>query len=116
MSLICAIVFGTIGNQALKSKPLGALLYLLGYVVALFLPCHAGQRLLDETLSVSDAVYESKWYDCDVRTMKDILFIIARCQNPQYLDALPLGSFNYPLFLLIVKTSYSYLTLLQQST
>nr|QUP79572.1 odorant receptor 12 [Monochamus saltuarius] len=116
LSLISAIVFGTFGNQALKSKPLGALIFLVGYVIALFSLCRAGQRLMDETQSVSDAAYNSKWYNADPKTTKNLVFIIARSQEPEVLDALPLGSFSYPLFLLIVKTSYTYLTLLQQTT
>ncbi|KAJ8950580.1 hypothetical protein NQ314_007844 [Rhamnusium bicolor] len=71
---------------------------------------------MDETLSISDAVYEAEWYKADASTMKDVRFILARSQSPICLDALPLGSLNYPLFLLIIKTSYSYLTLMMETT
>nr|UTN00906.1 odorant receptor [Semanotus bifasciatus] len=117
MSLIAAIVFASIGNQIFKAtKPLAAVLYLIGYVVSLFMICHAGQQLTDEVMSINYAVYDSKWYEADAKTMKDILFILMRSHKPVTLDALPLGALNYPLFLMIFKTSYSYLTLLNQST
>ncbi|CAH1978125.1 unnamed protein product [Acanthoscelides obtectus] len=38
-----------------------------------------------------------------------------RTQKPAYLAALPLGTVNYALFMMIIRTSYSYLTLLNNS-
>nr|AUF73030.1 odorant receptor [Anoplophora chinensis] len=116
LCMTCAVVFGCIGNLILKSKPVAGICYFLGYIAALFLLCHGGQRILDETLSVAGALYDSKWYDGDVQIMRDICFILARAQIPATLGALPLGVMNYPLFLMIMKTSYSYLTLLSQNT
>ncbi|XP_018579026.2 odorant receptor 13a-like [Anoplophora glabripennis] len=116
LCMACALVFGCIGNLILKSKPIAGISYLLEYVFALFLLCHGGQRLLDETLSVADVIYDTKWYDGDVQIMRDIRFILARSQIPVMIGALPLGCMNYALFLMIMKTSYSYLTLLTQNT
>nr|QUP79573.1 odorant receptor 13 [Monochamus saltuarius] len=116
LCMACAIVFGCIGNLIVKSKPIAGICYLMGYIAALFLLCHGGQRILDETLSVADVLYDSGWYDGDVLIMRDICFILARSQRPATLGALPLGVMNYPLFLMIMKTSYSYLTLLSQNT
>ncbi|KAJ8961297.1 hypothetical protein NQ318_008983, partial [Aromia moschata] len=48
MTLISAIVFACMGNQILKTKPVAALAYLIGYIFALFWMCHAGQRIIDE--------------------------------------------------------------------
>ncbi|XP_030746991.1 uncharacterized protein LOC115875627 [Sitophilus oryzae] len=82
--LIAAIVMGCIGNQLIK------------------------------TLDIRDTIYEGKWYMCDERVKSWMPFVLLRCQKPMSLDALPLGSANYPLFLLIIKTTYSYITLLNQ--
>ncbi|KAJ8950581.1 hypothetical protein NQ314_007845 [Rhamnusium bicolor] len=70
---------------------------------------------MDETLSISEAIYDAQWYIVDAYTMKDIRFMLARSQIPVVFEALPLGSFNYPLFLAIIKTAYTYLTLIHQS-
>nr|QNH68044.1 odorant receptor 19 [Apriona germarii] len=114
--MTCALIFGCIGNLILKSKPLAGICYLMGYITALFLLCHGGQRITDETLSVADAVYNSRWYHGDAQIMRDMIIILARSQRPASLGALPLGAMNYSLFLMIIKTSYSYLTLLNQNT
>ncbi|KAJ8964180.1 hypothetical protein NQ314_005076, partial [Rhamnusium bicolor] len=53
ISLISAIVFGCIGNQIFKVKPIGAALYLAGYMIALFWLCHSGQRIMDEIIKTS---------------------------------------------------------------
>ncbi|XP_023017287.2 odorant receptor 4-like [Leptinotarsa decemlineata] len=115
MSLICAMVFGCLGNQIFKTKPVGAAIFLFGYIVSLFLLCYAGQRITNESLSVAEVIYQSKWYEANTQMKKSILFSLARCQIPLTLDAWPLGNFCFPLFMMIVKTSYSYLMLLQQT-
>ncbi|KAJ8961301.1 hypothetical protein NQ318_008987, partial [Aromia moschata] len=68
------------------------------------------------TSSIGDAVYSSRWYQSDAKTMKTCLLIMMRTNRPATLDALPLGKMDYQLFLMILKTSYSYLTLLNQTT
>ncbi|KAJ8950578.1 hypothetical protein NQ314_007842 [Rhamnusium bicolor] len=73
-----------------------------------------GNYLLN-TLSMSEAIYDAQWYKADVNTMKDIRFMLARSQIPIVFEALPLGNFNYPLFLAIIKTAYSYMTLIHQT-
>ncbi|XP_072383808.1 odorant receptor Or2-like [Diabrotica undecimpunctata] len=116
MSLTAAVVMGMIANQIVqKYKPLGAGIYLGGYVIAIFWLSHAGQRVTDESLSIADAVFESDWYKSSKQMRKDLAFIIKRSHEPLRINALPLGTFNYALFITMLKASYSYLTLLQQS-
>nr|XP_023017288.1 odorant receptor 4-like [Leptinotarsa decemlineata] len=116
MSLICAMVFGCIGNQIFKAKPVGAAIFLFGYMVSLFLLCYAGQRIIDESLSIAEVIYQSKWYEANTQMRRSIQFTLARSQIPLTLHAWPFGIFCFPLFMMIVKTSYSYLTLLRQTT
>ncbi|CAG9862686.1 unnamed protein product [Phyllotreta striolata] len=117
MSLIAAIVMGMIGNQITqKYKMFGAAIYLGGYIMSIFLLSHAGQRLCDESLSISEAVFDSKWNEASNEMRKDLAFMIARSHEPLTISSLPLGTFNYDLFVTMLKASYSYLTLLQQST
>ncbi|CAH1114628.1 unnamed protein product [Psylliodes chrysocephalus] len=84
--------------------------------MALYILCHAGQIIQDGTESIGMAAYNSNWYSVDIDTQKDVLFIIRQCQKPSYLQALPLGEFNHSLMLMILKTSYSFLTFLTQTT
>ncbi|XP_074037648.1 putative odorant receptor 92a isoform X1 [Leptinotarsa decemlineata] len=110
-----AICIGCIGNQIMKEKSIRSFMLLMGYITGSFILCHAGQKMIDKTEYMQEIVYFSKWYTCDLKMMKDINFILARCKNPVYLR-FPFGYINYSLFVMIVKTSYSYVTLLNQST
>ncbi|CAH1963363.1 unnamed protein product [Acanthoscelides obtectus] len=100
VSLVAALVFGCIGNQIFKSKPLGASVFLAGWVIAMFVICHAGQKIRDESLSVTDAIYFSDWHRGTVEQKKDIAFMMFRSQKAIFFDALPFGSLNYPLFMM----------------
>ncbi|KAJ8917495.1 hypothetical protein NQ315_005544 [Exocentrus adspersus] len=108
------LIIACIGNTIPNSKIQG-LFFLSGYIVGLFLVCHGGQLIIDETLSVSDALYELNWYEADVNIAKDILFMVNRAQKPATSDGILIGAVNYPLFLLALKTSYSYIIFLRQS-
>ncbi|CAH1117470.1 unnamed protein product, partial [Phaedon cochleariae] len=116
MSLLCSIGFGCISNAVLKGKPFSGVVYLIGFVVALFLLCYSGQRLLEESLTVGDVAYETEWYTGTSKMAKLMQVIIARSQTPVTLAASPCGIYSIPLFVMILKASYSYMTLLSQST
>nr|UTN00954.1 odorant receptor [Semanotus bifasciatus] len=116
LSLTAAIVFGCIGNQIVKVKSAASVAYFVAYVAALFYICHSGQRVADETHSLGYALYESKWHEADAKIMRDVVLVLCRCRKPGTLEALPLGDLNYPLFLMIMKSAYTYLTLLTQTT
>ncbi|VEN42198.1 unnamed protein product, partial [Callosobruchus maculatus] len=80
---------------------LGAIIFLCGYIVALFCFSYAGQRLKDESLSVSDVLYKLDWYRITAYEQKNILYMTARSQYPLILDASPIGNYGYPLFLMV---------------
>nr|ALR72567.1 odorant receptor OR22 [Colaphellus bowringi] len=112
ISTIAALVLGCLANQAINSVHLGAMAELGGWMVGLFLLCSSGQKITDITESVAEAIYAMEWYSTDVQTMRDIRFILMRSQKPLVLQAGPLGALNYPLYMMMVKASYTYLTLL----
>ncbi|XP_056639772.1 odorant receptor Or2-like [Diorhabda sublineata] len=96
-ALVCASVANQIMNRILK--------YVLINMVMIIL----------KSESMAEAVYNSKWYKTNLTTRKSILIILKRCQKPLTLDALPQGSLNYPLFMMIAKSSYSLLTFLSNT-
>ncbi|KAG5871576.1 hypothetical protein JTB14_015279 [Gonioctena quinquepunctata] len=91
-----------------------SLLQLMGYVLGGFVLCHYGQTLTDEINSIGEVVYASKWYLNQPKMVRDVKFILSRCQKPIELNAFLFGTFGYPTFMMIVKTSYSYYTILRQ--
>ncbi|XP_076274670.1 odorant receptor 49b-like isoform X2 [Rhynchophorus ferrugineus] len=112
LAFSAAVILGCIANQMIKQYSFASMLHLCGYFIVVFAACHAGQILRDETYNIQDALYESNWIKADKEMVKDIQFIILRCQKPAILKAIPVGTFDYGVMIIIIKTSYSYLTLL----
>ncbi|KAF7265516.1 hypothetical protein GWI33_021089 [Rhynchophorus ferrugineus] len=112
LSFAAAIVIGCIANQMIKQYSVGSMFHLVGYTIVVFLACHTGQIIKNKTYDIQDALYESKWIDVDREMARDVQFVILRCQTPAVLKAIPLGTFDYSVWIVILKTSYSYVTLL----
>ncbi|XP_060534886.1 odorant receptor 47b-like isoform X2 [Cylas formicarius] len=100
LSFIGAIILTCIGTQMLKESSIGATLHFLGYVVSVTLICLAGQKMMDATYGIQDAVYDSKWHEADPKVAMDLKLILMRCQKPVYMDAVPFGVFNYNLLII----------------
>ncbi|XP_076271728.1 uncharacterized protein LOC143203450 isoform X2 [Rhynchophorus ferrugineus] len=112
LSFAAAVVIGCIVNQMIKQYAIGSTFHLLGYMLVVFLTCQTGQIMKDETCDIQDALYEAKWVGSNKDIIKDLKFIMLRCQAPTHLRAIPLGTFDYSLWIVILKSSYSYITLL----
>ncbi|XP_072397501.1 uncharacterized protein [Diabrotica undecimpunctata] len=116
ITCVSALVVACSENQMIRGiKPLGALLFIFGWLAAILLLAHTGERLMNFTYVLREDIYSSDWYLATPSVQKDVGFILFRCQKPLYLSALPLGTINYALFVMLLKTSYSYLTLLNSS-
>nr|CAH7739926.1 unnamed protein product [Callosobruchus chinensis] len=116
MSLVWAICFGCIGYQMLEDKPLAALFYLGGYVMLLSLLVIPGQTLISQSEGLARSMYSSDWYLATVEEQKTIRLMLQMGQVPLTLSATPFGYYQYSLFVTIIKTAYSYMMLLHQST
>ncbi|XP_050315963.1 odorant receptor 67c-like [Anthonomus grandis grandis] len=113
--LTAAIVIGSLGSQLLRESTPKAISFVMGYISATFFVCHAGQRLIDESLNLANFVYDSRWYEVSPKLRKELVFVLTRCQKAMCLAASAyMGSAGYVLFCIMIKTSYSYLTLLNQ--
>ncbi|KAH1003985.1 hypothetical protein HUJ04_003809 [Dendroctonus ponderosae] len=100
--LTAAIVIGSLGSQILKASTPKAISFIMGYILTVFIGCHAGQRLIDESLDLAKYVYDTRWYEMEPKVRKDIVFILKRCQKPITLGAPPsMGSAGYLLFFIV---------------
>ncbi|XP_050301306.1 uncharacterized protein LOC126739593 [Anthonomus grandis grandis] len=115
LSFVAAVILSCIGTQMLKEYSIGAVIHLMGYMVAVFLVCQTGQKISDETYDIQDSVYESAWFEVNPQLAKDSQLILLRSQKPISMEAVPFGIFNYNLLIIILKTSYSYLTLINKT-
>ncbi|EFA13313.2 odorant receptor 100, partial [Tribolium castaneum] len=87
-------------------------LHFIGWIIALFVGCVAGQCLLNASEIIPNALWAAKWYHADLRTQKTLLFMLARSQKELTIKAGPFGILCFPLFVTVLKTSYSILCML----
>ncbi|RZC41550.1 odorant receptor 82a [Asbolus verrucosus] len=113
--IMTGIIFGCIAKQFVQESNVGALIHLGGWVFSLFFCCHAGQSVLSGSMTIAPAAFESKWYEAPVELQRDLLMLIMRSQLPFYHHATPIGTMTFSLFINLIKTSYSYFTLLNES-
>ncbi|CAG9764411.1 unnamed protein product [Ceutorhynchus assimilis] len=115
MSFLSAVVVSFICNQILRQYSIGATLHLIGYWAGICFICHIGQNVSDDTYSVKDRAYSCKWYLNDPKLAKDLQLVILRSQKPVYMESIPFGNFSYSILITIIKTAYSYLTLINNT-
>nr|XP_015838558.1 PREDICTED: odorant receptor 85b-like [Tribolium castaneum] len=87
-------------------------LHFIGWILALFIGCVAGQYLINASEILPSAIWTAKWYDADLELKKKVLFMLARSQKSLFIRAGPFGILCYPLFVTVLKTSYSILCML----
>ncbi|XP_072389401.1 odorant receptor 82a-like [Diabrotica undecimpunctata] len=101
-SLLAALLFGSVINQIHnKENTVGGTLTFLGFLLAIFILCQAGEKISQQNKDITDAVYNSSWYMMEVKTRKDVMFILMSSNIKLYLEALPLGQLNFALLLMV---------------
>ncbi|CAO1422834.1 unnamed protein product [Diamesa serratosioi] len=89
-------------------------IHLCAALLQLWLLFMYGQSLIDSSSSLSDGIYESKWYESENQQIKKgILLIMLRAQSPSKLTSLKFTSISLLHFGSILNSSYSYYTLLR---
>ncbi|XP_057656326.1 uncharacterized protein LOC130893899 isoform X2 [Diorhabda carinulata] len=110
--VVASIIMGIGAFTFLHSKSLTTIMVCTGWFWGLFMDCISGQRLQDESSELAVAVYNAPWYECNEELKKDILFVLYKCQKCQVLYAGAFGIMDRPMFLAVLKLTYSYITLL----
>ncbi|XP_044762587.1 uncharacterized protein LOC123319744 isoform X2 [Coccinella septempunctata] len=77
----------------------------------LFILYWYGQILIDESQSISNAIYMSNWYCENVKSQRLILMIMLRSQRPLGLKIGPIGVVHLGICLKILKTIYTIITM-----
>ncbi|EFA10703.1 odorant receptor 85c [Tribolium castaneum] len=114
--VMVGIIIASLLNQILKEKSVGALVHFAGWICSFFICCHAGQAVISESLTIPEAALDSHWYEAPVKYKKVLLLLLVRSQKAFNLQATPIGIMSFDLFIALLKTSYSYFTLLHKST
>ncbi|XP_063907322.1 odorant receptor 4-like isoform X1 [Zophobas morio] len=73
--------------------------HFMSWITAIFVVCVAGQRVINASESVSDALWTSKWYEADIVLQKCLLVMLTRSQKSCTLKAGPFGILSYRFFI-----------------
>nr|APC94313.1 odorant receptor 19 [Pyrrhalta aenescens] len=106
---------GVVGYTFLTNIPLDSTALLVGWLVSTYIVCYGGQRLMEASISVGNIMNRIHWYDLETDLQRDLILIIIRSRRPIFLTAGPFGPITYSTVVTILKTSYSYVTLLNQT-
>ncbi|KAI9583156.1 odorant receptor 45a-like [Glossina fuscipes] len=86
--------------------------FLISVSLQFFLYCYGGQKIKDESLAVSNSVYESfQWQNVETTLRKSLLIFMIRSQKACNLTGVFFTA-DLPLFLWVLKTAGSFITML----
>ncbi|CAH2058493.1 unnamed protein product, partial [Iphiclides podalirius] len=88
------------------------LTFLFMSLLQIFFLCLFGDMIMRSSLGVSDAVYNSLWYEAGEKVGRDLLLVQIRAQKPCKLTALGFADVNLRSFTKIISTAWSYFALL----
>ncbi|XP_071568988.1 odorant receptor 82a-like [Temnothorax nylanderi] len=86
--------------------------YYIAIVLEVFIYCFAGEFLSAKSRSISNAIYESLWYNLPPSDSRVILFMILRCQKRLTITAGRVIDLTLEGFTSIMKASVSYISVL----
>ncbi|KAI8440349.1 hypothetical protein MSG28_001686 [Choristoneura fumiferana] len=84
---------------------------LFNFMSSSLLLCLAGFNIV--SVEISNAVYNSQWYNLNAKSAKDLRMVLMRSQKPCKLTAYTYTEINLTTFTRILSTSWSYFALLQ---
>ncbi|XP_032680069.1 odorant receptor 13a-like [Odontomachus brunneus] len=113
--LICIIGFQLIvavkvGDTIMIAKTAWVQLTLLSQIFAY---SYVGDYMKSQIEEIANAIFSSNWYCFSFKMMRNVVFVIARSQDPVQLMAAKFIVINMETFMSIIKTSLSYLSVLR---
>uniref|UniRef100_A0A1A9W8D3 Odorant receptor n=1 Tax=Glossina brevipalpis TaxID=37001 RepID=A0A1A9W8D3_9MUSC len=86
--------------------------FLISATLQFFLYCYGGQKIKDESLAVSNCIYQSfQWQVVETNLRKSLLIVMMRSQKACNLTGVFFTA-DLPLFLWVLKTAGSFITML----
>ncbi|XP_050480537.1 uncharacterized protein LOC126868770 isoform X6 [Bombus huntii] len=81
----------------------------------MFLLCYIGNLLIDKSTSVGISCYMIDWYRLPVKTVQDLILIIAMSNSPAKISAARIFILSLPTFGNVLKTSFAYLNFIRNT-
>ncbi|KAF7418413.1 hypothetical protein HZH68_001066 [Vespula germanica] len=89
------------------------IIHIIGIMFSLFINCHAGQQIIDHSNYVFHKAKVIPWYLVSKKIQKSAIIILMRSQKSCYLEVGRTFISSYEFFVLVLKTSMSYATILK---
>ncbi|XP_063912024.1 odorant receptor 94a-like [Zophobas morio] len=87
--------------------------YLSVLFFQIFFYCYYGTLLIEESKTLPNAVYMSKWYECSIGAQKALGILMERSQKPMVVTAGKLFDLSLVTFTTILRRAYSLLAVLK---
>ncbi|XP_063394712.1 odorant receptor 67c-like [Cydia fagiglandana] len=79
----------------------------------IFLLCYFADMLMKSSMEISDAIYNSEWYQADQRMKRNVLLVLTKSRRPCKLTAARFADVNLTAFTTILSRSWSLFALLK---
>ncbi|CAH1980276.1 unnamed protein product [Acanthoscelides obtectus] len=90
------------------------LAYMTSVIYMVYVMCWYGSDVAQKSTTLTQAIFHSDWVGIDVKTQKIIIFFMHMSNTPLQI---PIGgglcNLSIPVFVSIIRTAYSYFTLLK---
>ncbi|RLZ02203.1 Odorant receptor 56 [Cephus cinctus] len=88
--------------------------YMISQSLFVFLYCYSGQKLRDQSIAISTGIYMSNWDDMLTSHVgNDFIIVMMRSQRQLGITAANLYTMDYSMFMNILKTAGSYVSILR---
>ncbi|XP_072932320.1 odorant receptor 4-like isoform X2 [Epargyreus clarus] len=102
-------------SKQMSGATLSFILFGVTCTAHIYFPCYLSSEVTHTAAKVSDVLYSTQWEDIsDTSIRRSIMFMIARAQKPMVFKAMDLITFNMEMFMSVMQTAYSMLTLLRK--
>ncbi|XP_068910308.1 odorant receptor Or1-like [Tenebrio molitor] len=92
---------------------LAMVMYLIAMLSEIYLYCHFGTELYEESNTISQAIYMGNWYEYDIRSQRDLAILMERAKRPMIVTCGKIFDVSVVTFTMILRRAYSLLAVLE---
>ncbi|XP_055844558.1 odorant receptor 67c-like [Episyrphus balteatus] len=91
-------------------------IFLLAYELKqVFIMCYLGDKMIEISLKISDAIYEHKWYNGTSKYKRLVLIVLMRSQHMVGLHVVGISEISLQTFKTVMSASYQIFTVLRST-
>ncbi|XP_033220929.1 odorant receptor 9a-like [Belonocnema kinseyi] len=109
---LCTVIYELSKLSMHNPSSLRLIVVLITALVQIFVYCFYGEKLMEQSISIAEEVYQMDWVETTMKTKKNLTSIMIRAGKPIKLTGLSIIIMTIDTFVKIVKTAYSAYNLL----